>query len=255
MTSTEEIQPFCRECSNTVIVTDRYCNQCGAYLRAEEETINIFNNTYLRYVFYFYFLYLFICLLIKYTHAFPSYQELFWVELVLAAITLVFVWGNWSEMKTLLIFNNFKWHTLLLVVGLGIISSSLVNYAVMELNTSFFHSEVNYYKVFKRYSFPTAMMIYSIALLPAIFEELTFRGVMYNYCRKFLDEKLVVIVTAFLFAMMHLSFISLIWLIPFGIYLGHLRKKYNTIWYGIVFHFIFNLVACGFDLFQHSNPH
>jgi membrane protease YdiL (CAAX protease family) len=93
-------------------------------------------------------------------------------------------------------------------------------------------------------------MIYSIALLPAVFEEIAFRGVMYNYCNNFLDEQLAVVITAFLFAIMHLSLISLIWLIPFGIFIGMLRHKYNTIWYGIIFHFTFNLTACIIDLYR-----
>jgi len=78
---------------------------------------------------------------------------------------------------------------------------------------------------------------------------------MYNYCASFLDERLVVAVTAFLFAIMHLSLLSLVWLIPFGFFIGHLRRKYDTIWYGIVFHFIFNLTACCIDLYRQGQLH
>ena len=100
---------------------------------------------------------------------------------------------------------------------------------------------------------PALVMIYSIALYPAIFEELAFRGVLYNYLNTFLDERLVVIVTGFTFGIMHLSFISLFWLVPFGILVGAMRKRFGTIWYGVIFHFTFNLVAVLFDLYRHGH--
>jgi membrane protease YdiL (CAAX protease family) len=169
---------------------------------------------------------------------------------VLAVITLGFVGLNWAGIKPVLKFRNFSWVTLWGVVVLSAASSFLVSFAVKELNGTFFHSDVNYYDPYRSYTFPTFVMIYSIAIMPAVFEELAFRGIMYNYCANFLDERLVVAVTAFLFAVMHLSIVSLVWLIPFGFFIANLRRKYNTLWYGIVFHFVFNLVACIFDLYR-----
>jgi membrane protease YdiL (CAAX protease family) len=93
-------------------------------------------------------------------------------------------------------------------------------------------------------------MFYSIAFIPAIFEELAFRGVLYNYLNTFLDERLVVMVTGFAFAAIHLNFFALLWLVPFGIFIGSLRRKYNTLWYGVIFHFVFNITACVFDLYR-----
>ncbi len=244
------IQLSCDECEKQVLPHHRYCPNCGNYLAPEATTINIFNNIDLRNVFIFYFLYLFVCLTIKHSSAFNTYDELFWVEIVLALITLFFGWLNRAEIKPVLKFNNFKWLVVLQVVVFGAVGSFLVSFGVKELNGTFFHSEVNYYQSFRLYTFPTAVMIYSIAVMPAIFEELAFRGIMYNYCANFLDDRLVVAVTAFLFAVMHLSLVSLVWLIPFGFFIGNLRRKYNTLWYGIIFHFVFNLVACLFDLYK-----
>ena len=245
-----EIHATCDECEVAVQPDHRYCHNCGAYLSAEAVSINIFNNIDLRNVFIFYFIYLFICLLVKYTPSFNSYDELFWVEIVLAAVTLVFTVINWKGIKPLLKFNNFKWRILAGVIVISAAASLSVSFAVQELNINFFHNEINYYAAYKLYSFPTLVMIYSIALMPAVFEELAFRGIMYNYCYNFLDERLAVVVTAFLFGVMHLSLISLVWLIPFGFFIGNLRRKYHTLWYGILFHFTFNMVACLFDLYQ-----
>ena len=250
MTQEYSIQRLCEECETPVNDEQRYCHHCGSHIGAEVVTINIFNNVDLRHVFMFYFVYLFVCLFVKHSSWFNTYDELFWVEIILAAITLRFVYQNWHSIKPILRFNNFKWYILLGVVLVAAVGSLVISISVRELNVTFFHTEVSYFKAFRLYTFPTLVMIYSIAVMPAIFEELAFRGVMYNYCANFLDERLVVVVTAFLFAIMHLSLISLAWLIPFGFFIGSLRRKYDTIWYGVVFHFVFNLTACIFDLYR-----
>jgi membrane protease YdiL (CAAX protease family) len=240
----------CDECNVEVIETQRYCYNCGAYLGAQAVTINVFNNKDLRRIFIFYFTYLFICLFVKHTSYFRSYDQLFWVEVALAAVTLRFAWLNRHEMKPVLRFNNFRWWRAALLMILAVGFSCLVSYTVREVNVTFFHRDVSYFNGYKLYYFPILLMIYSVALNPAVFEEMAFRGVMYNNCSAFLDERLVVAVTAFLFAIMHLNLLSLIWLIPFGFLLGHLRRRYNTVWYGILFHFAFNLTACFVDLYR-----
>jgi uncharacterized protein len=248
----EEIykQLNCEDCGVTVLEDHRYCHNCGSYLATKAVTISIFNNVALRRVFTFYFIYLFICLVVKHTNWFNSYNTLFWVEIVLAIITLRFVWQNKSEILPVIKFNNFRWDVVFGVVAIAIVASLFISVTVREVNVTFFDTEVSYYKAYKTYAFPVMVMFYSIALMPAIFEELAFRGVMYNYAASFLDERLVVAVTAFLFAIMHLSLLSLVWLIPFGFFIGNLRRKYNTIWYGVAFHFVFNFTACIIDLYR-----
>jgi membrane protease YdiL (CAAX protease family) len=68
-----------------------------------------------------------------------------------------------------------------------------------------------------------------------------------------MDGQLVVIITAFMFGIVHLNFISLFWLVPFGILVGAMRKRFGTIWYGVIFHFTFNLIAVLFDLYRNGN--
>ncbi len=245
-----EIKRTCKECDVVVSDDHRFCHNCGAYLGEDAVTISIYNNADLRWVFFFYFTYLFICLFVRQSPWFDSYDELFWIELLLAAFTSRFAWINREQIKPVLRFNNFKWYILAGVILVAAIASTIISLSVRELNVTFFQRDVSYYGAYKIYIYPVLIMIYSIAVMPAIFEELAFRGVMYNYCSNFLDERLVVIVTAFLFAIMHLSLISLAWLIPFGIFIGSLRRKYNTIWYGIFFHFTFNLTACLIDLYR-----
>ncbi len=250
MIETIEHIDACSECGTRVNTYHRYCKNCGNYLGDQAIAINIFNNSALRSLFIFYFIYLFICLLVKHTSFFQNYDQLFWVELLLAGITLLFAWQNKEQLKPLLTFKRINPFIMLLVVILAAAASVVVSFTIREVNITFFNSEVSYYQGYKSYFFPVVLMVYSIAILPAFIEELAFRGIMYNYCNAFLDERLVVAVTAFLFAIMHLSLISLVWLLPFGFFIGHMRLRYHTLWYGIIFHFIFNLKACIIDLLR-----
>ncbi|RFM30448.1 CPBP family intramembrane glutamic endopeptidase [Deminuibacter soli] len=240
----------CGECGETVKPHHRFCFNCGAFLGGEGERIDVFNNSQLRHAFVFYSLYLFICLMVKYTEWFGNYDHLFWIELLLAAITVSFAIANRRNVRPLLSFRGFSPLITAGIVLLAILFSFLVNLLVHELNVSLFHSDVSFYRGYRIYIAPRLLMVYSIALMPALFEELAFRGVLYGYLAEVMDEKLVMIITGFIFAAMHLNFISLIWLIPFGIFLGFLRKKYHTLWYGVIFHFVFNLVACLIDLYN-----
>ena len=85
-----------------------------------------------------------------------------------------------------------------------------------------------------------------------VFEELAFRGYLYNQLRKVTSDKNTIIATAFLFALIHFSFLSLIWIFPFGLLLGYFRKKYNTLWLGMIIHFIHNFIVLMLDYYFYS---
>jgi uncharacterized protein len=252
MHNNEEIEEIytCEECDTRVKGYQRFCHNCGAYLGSDAERISIFNNSNLQTAFFFYVAYLFICLTVKYTNWFSSYDRLFWIEILIAVITILFARVNLRSLKPVLKFNNFGWGRLITVISAALVFSSVVNVFITQINISIFGTNKSLYEGYRIYHFPILLMFYSIAFVPALFEELAFRGILYNYLNTFLDERLVVMVTGISFAAIHLNFFSLIWLIPFGIFIGTLRRKYNTLWYGIIFHFVFNITACLFDLYR-----
>lgn len=198
--------------------------------------------------FVFYGLNLLLCLFVKYTSWFHSYDQMFWMELILAMVAIAFAYFNKNEICSLLAVKQLRFPIIVVIMLSAIVTSWLVNISIRELNISLFKSDNSYYGGYQIYIAPQLVMIYSIALMPAIFEELAFRGILYQYLSSILHERMVVLVTACMFAALHLNFLSLIWLLPFGIFVGFLRRKYNTIWYGIIFHFVFNLTACLMDL-------
>jgi membrane protease YdiL (CAAX protease family) len=89
-----------------------------------------------------------------------------------------------------------------------------------------------------------------VALQPAIFEELAFRGVLQEGLNKITDKKQAIFISAFLFTILHMSFISFFWLLPFALCLGYVRMKEETIWYGVLIHFCFNTTACFLEFFE-----
>ena len=80
----------------------------------------------------------------------------------------------------------------------------------------------------------------SIAVAPAITEELAFRGLLFGKLVKLTSARSSIIVSGFLFALVHFSFLSFFWLIPAGIFFGWMRQREGVIWYGVACHFAHN---------------
>lgn len=209
-----------------------------------EEQADIFNNQQVRWGVVFYALYLFVCLLIKNTSWFNSYDHLFWMELLLALITIVFAAANYSKLQPVLSFRSIRLSGCLTIIVLAILFSCITNLLITILHISVRNAGTHYYRSFSGYFSPWLVMVYSVALMPAVFEELAFRGVLYQYFSAVTDERRVVLITAVIFSAMHLNALSLIWLFPLGLLLGYLRKKHHTVWYGVLFHFTFNFLIC-----------
>ena len=242
----------CSVCNTQVKPYHRYCNNCGNNLYFNKNQTNLYNDTNFQSALIFFIIYLLICLTVHFTNLFNDYSRQFRIEILLAAFTLIYVQQNFNSIKPLLRFRNFSVIRLIGFVTTAAISSVIINIIVAKLNVSFFETNTGYYNRYRIYSMPALLMVYSIAINPALFEELAFRGVLYNYLSKFLNERFVVIITAFMFAVVHLNLLSLTWLIPFGIVVGNMRKKFGTIWYGVIFHFTFNLVTVLFDLHENG---
>ncbi len=80
-----------------------------------------------------------------------------------------------------------------------------------------------------------------IALLPAIFEEIFFRGCMQNIFTKwFKGPWLAILLTAFIFSIIHLSFYGFLVRFALGAVLGFIFYYSGSLWLSILFHFLFN---------------
>lgn len=75
-----------------------------------------------------------------------------------------------------------------------------------------------------------------VIVVPPLVEELAFRGVIYTTLRDTLSAGETLLVSAFAFAMLHLSFPSLLTHLPLGLYFGWLRQRSGSLWPGVFAH-------------------
>ncbi len=80
-----------------------------------------------------------------------------------------------------------------------------------------------------------------IAFLPALFEEIFFRGCMQNlFTRWFKGPWVAIILTAIIFSLTHLSFYGFLVRFAAGAVLGIIFYYSGSLWLNILFHFLFN---------------
>ena len=83
------------------------------------------------------------------------------------------------------------------------------------------------------------------AALPAIFEEIFFRGLIFEKLKLIYSVKNTIIISSILFYLMHLvfgTFISFWYILPLGFFYGYLRNRYNNLIYPIASHFFYNFI-------------
>ena len=88
------------------------------------------------------------------------------------------------------------------------------------------------------------LSIFMVAILPAIFEELLFRGVLQKILIDwFKKPHIAIIVTAIIFSAVHGSFFGLLPRMMLGMVLGYIYFYGKNLWLNILMHFINNGVA------------
>ncbi len=88
------------------------------------------------------------------------------------------------------------------------------------------------------------LAVFIIAFLPALFEELLFRGVLQNlFVRWWKKPLLAIIVTSIIFSLIHASYYLFISRFILGLALGLLFHLSKNIWINTLAHFINNLLA------------
>jgi membrane protease YdiL (CAAX protease family) len=156
-------------------------------------------------------------------------------------IIIVFFIINFKSVSDLFNITRLKPLVLIIVlisaIGMAFIVHSFANY----LNKNLFdRTQQIYYDYYKDSDYPMLLSIISIGVLPAIFEEIAFRGILFTELLNVTNKNAVILITSMLFTLLHFSLISVIWLFPLALTFGYLRAKYNTILYGVAAHFSYN---------------
>jgi membrane protease YdiL (CAAX protease family) len=85
------------------------------------------------------------------------------------------------------------------------------------------------------------LSMFIIALLPGIFEEVCFRGGLQNILmRWFKGPWIAIILTAFIFSIIHISYYGFLVRFALGVVLGLVFYYSRSLWLSILFHFLYN---------------
>jgi membrane protease YdiL (CAAX protease family) len=249
----QEAIPTCWSCSQPVRIPARYCHHCGAIQAEELHEAPEKKSRRIWLVALFFALQLLLCSILQFSDTVQGFTSALFYDGIFIALTLGFVTLAWKEIKPVLSLKGFSFLRAGFYMMIAAGFSILVQYVMDWLKFTLYDKEITYYRAFMDMPYPVLLMLLFIAVQPAIFEELGFRGVMQGLLNKILDIPQSLSLTAFAFAFIHLSLLSIVWLIPFSFMLGYIRSRENCIWYGVLVHFVFNAIAVLHDLPEFYN--
>ncbi|WP_378185799.1 type II CAAX prenyl endopeptidase Rce1 family protein [Aquimarina sp. W85] len=241
---------ICHACTQPITADSNYCASCGASIgfknkQTRSEHINLII------VFYIIELVFLTIVHLIYKEDTSLTTEIA-VESVSAMLIILFIMfdvKNIIKLYTLPRLPLLEWIGVILT---PFVTGFLVYYGIEWINTALFDESTNYYAAYAEYEHPFLLAFIFVAILPAIFEELAFRGFLFNQLENVTSIRMNILLTAFLFALVHFSFISLLWIFPFGLLLGYLRYRYQNLWLGMIIHFIHNLIIVSLDSYYYD---
>jgi membrane protease YdiL (CAAX protease family) len=238
---------ICPHCQGTVTVAASYCPHCGARLIISvKKADDPFRTRELLSTIIIFLSVLTIAVLNKVINTDDIFLQNTIFHFLFIAVTLTISIIYFKSLKKLFKF-PYAPELVILIVLAGPTFSFLVSASVSGLNSSLFHRHINYMTTYADSAHPLIYMILSVALMPAVCEEIIFRGVIFNNIQKLGGDNQALWITTFLFAILHLNILSLLWLIPFSFVAGWMRLRYNTLIFGILLHFLHNFIVCLVD--------
>ena len=238
----------CGSCSRGLPLNSRFCKYCGAdQVEAQDESTN---KDLVIALILFYVIEVVICLLVTFNDSFQGLNVLLIADAIMAGTAILFSVYLWDDIVPVLKWKNFSLLKVAMYMGIAIAFSIPVQYSVKWLNSSLFDTDSYYYYAFLEFRHPFLWMLLVVAVAPAIFEELAYRGFILGGLLKLMDKKQAIFISSFVFALIHFSFLSFFWMLPFALLLGHIRTKENTIWYGVILHLTFNVMSCLFEYYD-----
>ena len=97
------------------------------------------------------------------------------------------------------------------------------------------------------------MAVFAMAILPAVVEELLFRGVIFKSLKKY-GPLLAILLSSLLFAMYHLNPMQLVYQFVMGVVFSVVYLKTNNLLYPIILHFVNNFAIVTYT-FIAANDH
>ncbi|HTL82847.1 MAG TPA: CPBP family intramembrane glutamic endopeptidase [Bacteroidia bacterium] len=235
--------PPCPNCNSEQDEKARFCSSCGKPLVTRDVVEEMRKDSHQRFslqrIFLLYGILLLICVILKFTKVEPTWKVMSFVGILISLVIFIFTLLEGNQFFQRMFIGKYRWWMFPLIILAAIAFSVVVDVIANELSR--LNNDVFYTYMYGDTDHPVLWSIISIAVQPAIFEELAFRGIIYDRLSPTMDISAVIVVSSILFGILHLSPISLIWLVPIALFAAWLRKKNGHIVYGMLFHFTYNL--------------
>lgn len=98
-------------------------------------------------------------------------------------------------------------------------------------------------KAFEELAALPVILVLSVAIIAPVFEEIIFRGIILNGMSRKLNSKVAIVMSALLFAIMHMNLVQGINAFLLGILLGYIYIRTKSIYLSIFAHFINNTIG------------
>ncbi|MEM7187642.1 MAG: CPBP family glutamic-type intramembrane protease [Bacteroidota bacterium] len=240
----------CPHCKKIVDSQDAFCGFCGKKIGLIQEKKE---NSSLQLVIIFYLTFLvFAIVSFAILDESASLGTEIAIEAVFILLTLLFCLFDIKPILALYNWKQVNWKNLLFSLGFPVFTAITVYFSVGWLNDLIFYESTNVFYEYEDYNNTVFWVIVFYAIIPPIFEELAFRGFLFNQLRTFASVPVTILATAFIFALVHFSYVSLLWIFPFGLVLGYIRHKYNTLWLGMMIHFVHNFLVVLIDYYYYQ---
>lgn len=240
----------CESCGSQLQITDRFCGNCGKEHSVELERPPVDVYTVLSPSLIYYFITLALLAVYKLTPAFEDdFESFLFISAVDVLIVVWFAIYAFKDLVPLFSIKNFRLSIACLTVLSALAGSVFISWFANILNLAISDDVFYNTYLFADTSYPFLFATLLLCVQPAIFEEVAFRGFLFNNIQKLSTPKGTVYITSFIFGILHLAIVSMLWLVPIGLAFAFLRLRYNTIWYGVIGHFTYNFGITAIEFF------
>lgn len=244
----EEFRITCEQCGSLQDSNSKFCSSCGSKTRISEvnKSSSHLQDWLIKFLAYYSIGTIILLIIAAYTPQNIGFT-LFW-SILFAFMDIGFAIKKPSVWK-LINFETLKAGYIVLACVVFVVSGFVVSFSMDFLNNNLFFDFYDELLIFKETENPLIVSIIFIALFPAIFEELAFRGFVFDALDELGGKNAALWGSSFIFALVHFSLISIFWLLPFGLVLAYIRLRTNNIIYGMFGHFAHNLTVVIISLY------
>lgn len=169
----------------------------------------------------------------------PSLKTLVAVQSLLVLVTAVTAGATWRALRETTFAAPRPTDWLMAVVGIMVtVCIAVLNRAAVVWLLP--ESEEQFFEAVFGPSPRLGLLLLVVAVLPAVFEELAFRGVILSALLSHLGSRSAVFVSAVMFCLVHLTPLMFPFLLVMGLALGYLRVRSRSLYPSMLLHFAHN---------------